>query len=226
MMKKHFVFILVIALVLMLPSCSKDKELTQKVESLEEAVKTLSTENNTLKKQISELESRADSIEDSLSFEVSEYPIRYELTEQSYADFKADFIELTKKQAALYGATEDELKEALAMIEALDGDSLVEEFFYFNSEEGIYVELLDENKLYADGYEEYYLIKEGRLYIDGDECALIDDDAITLVSNDDKIEFTLKMYRTTPKTGSKITLAEKMDKIESKLNEVYYEYFY
>lgn len=41
MMKKHFVFILVIALVFMLPSCSKDKELTQKVEDLEEAVKTL-----------------------------------------------------------------------------------------------------------------------------------------------------------------------------------------
>lgn len=224
-MKKHFVFILVIALVLMLPSCSKDKELTQKVEDLEEAVKTLSTENNTLKKQISELESRADSIEDSLSFEVPEYPVRYELTEQSYADFKADFIELTKKQAAFYGATEDELKEALAMMEALDGASLVEEFFYFNSE-GKYVELLDENKLYTDGYEEYYLIKEGRLYIDGDECALIDDDAITIVVDDYGIGFTLKMYRTTPKTGSKITLAEKMDKIESRLNEVYYEYFY
>lgn len=225
MMKRNIIIILAFIIAFTLISCSgKDKELTAKVDTLTKTVATLSEENKKLKTRIDQLEtaagnmtSRIDGVEESLLFDVPDYPVRYQLTKESYNDFKAQLIEMTKNSADATGVTDEELSEALMMLEFMEESALMDELLGDAS----YIELVDEDTLLLDGESAFYYIEDGALYVYGEKIGVIDDEAVTVTEEDEGITITFKFYRTTPHSGATMTIGEKLDSIETKLDELY-----
>ena len=73
----------------------------------------------------------------------------------------------------------------------------------------------------SDGYISDYYIKDGNLYVDGYKAGLIDEDILTLLIEEDGINVALNFYRVSPKGNEKLTLAERLDAMEVKINEIY-----
>lgn len=226
-MKRNIIIILAVVLMFMLLSCSsKEKELTAKVDNLTKTVTSLGEENRKLKERIDQLEtetgelsSQIGGVEESLLFDVPDYPVRYQLTKESYDDFKAQLIELTKNSAAVTGADEEELNEALMMLEYME-NTLLDEFLGDAS----YIELIDEDTVYLEGETLSYYIEDGYLYIYGGKLGTIDDEVLTITEEDEGLTISFKFYRTTPKSG-KITLGEKIEGIETKIDNLYSSYY-
>ena len=230
-MKKLFFLVVVLFLMLPLASYGNDKDLSAKVDSLTKTVETLTEENRALKasisrydKEIEALKKELDSLKLDYEFDAPLYPVRYELTEKSYAEFKTVLLELTRTFAEVYDVSDDELDAALALIEVYSTESLIEEFF---GEELTFIEILSEGELSFNGDICDYEIRSGKLYI-YDECiGTIDDDTLSFsVDDEDGMRITLNFYRSSPKSGEKISLLEKLEMMESKINATYAYCFY
>lgn len=229
-MKRNIIIILAFIIAFTLISCSgKDKELTAKVDTLTKTVAPLSEENRKLKTRIDQLETTADNltlqidtVEESLLFDVPDYPVRYQLTKESYNDFKAQLVEMTKNSADAAGVTDEELSEALMMLEFMEESAIMDELFGDAS----YIELVDEDTLLLDGESEFYYIEDGALYVYGEKIGVIDDEAITVIEEDEGITITFKFYRTTPPGGSRMTVGEKIESIETKLYELCSSFYF
>lgn len=225
MMKRNIVIVLVIALLMTLVSCSgKDKELTARVDTLTKTVTTLGEENRKLKARVDQLENTAgnltsqiDGVEERLLFDVPDYPVKYQLTQKSYEEFKEQIVELAKNQAGVTGVGDAELEEALMMLEFIEESTLMEEFLGDAS----YIELIDADTVLIDGDTASYTIKDGALYVYGAMVGMIDEEAITVTEEDDGISFTFRFYRTTPRSSGKMTIEEKIGSIENRLDELY-----
>ena len=209
-MKKYPLLLFVLSLVLCLVSCGKDKELILRVDSLSKTIEELSNENKDLQASIK-------SIEEKLEFNAPEYPIIYSLTEKSYEEFKIAMIEAARVYANATGISEDELNETLAMLEVMDINQLVKEI----GGDLINIVFLNEREVNSDGYISDYYIKDGNLYVDGYKAGLIDEDILTLLIEEDGINVALNFYRVSPKGNEKLTLAERLDAMEVKINEIY-----
>ncbi len=230
MMKRNIIIILVIALLVTLVSCSgKDRELTAKVDSLTKTVTTLNEENRKLKARFDALETTAknlttqiNGVEESLLFDVPDYPVRYQLTEKSYADYKAQLVDLMKNSAGVTGVTDEELNEALMMLEYIEESTFMDEFL----QDASYIELVDKETVILDGDSAFYYIEDGELYVYGEKLGLIDEEAITIVEEDDGITLAFKFYRTSPRSGGRMTIGDKFELIEKKIDELYSGYNY
>ncbi len=229
-MKRNIIIVLVVALLVTLVSCSgKDRELTAKVDTLTRAVATLSEENRKLKTRIDQLETTADNltlqidtVEESLLFDVPDYPVRYQLTQESYADFKSQLVDLMTPSAGVTGITDEELNEALMMLEYIEKSTFMDEFL----KDASYIELVDKETLILDGDPAFYYIEDDALYVYGEKIGVIDDEAITVTEEDEGITITFKFYRTTPLGGSRMTVGEKIESIETKLYELCSSYYF
>ncbi len=229
-MKRNIVIVLALALLVLLVSCSgKDKELTARVDTLTKTVTTLGEENKKLKARVDQLETAAgnltsqiDGVKESLLFDVPDYPVRYQLTQESYEEFKAQIVELAKNYAGVTGVSDAELEEALMMLQYIEDGSLMEEFLT----EASYIELIDGNTVLIDGDTASYTIKDGALYVYGAMVGMIDDEAITVTEEDDGISFSVRFYRTTPLSGGKMTIADKIQDIETKISRLQSPYYY
>ena len=222
-MKKLFFLVVVLFLMLPLASYGNDKELTAKVDSLTKTVETLTAENRALKTSVEALKKELESLKLDYEFDAPLYPVRYELTEKSYAEFKTVLLELTRVLAKESDVSDDELAAALALIEVYSTESLIEKFF---GEELTFIEILNEGELSFNGDTCSYEIENGKLYI-YDECiGTIDDDTLSFSVEDDGMRITLNFYRSSPKGGEKISLLEKLEEMESKINAAYAYCFY
>ena len=222
-MKKKFLFCLILVLVsVVLISCGNDKELTAKVDALSETVEALVEENKSLKASLSNLQA----IEESLEFEAPAYPIKYELTEKSYEEFKDFLRETIKAEAKENNASDAELEAVLASLEAYDVSYLVSTAVGSYGEDVTCIELLNEYELSYMGYTGNYSIREGKLYIYDDEVGTINDDVISLINVEGDLAYKLNFYRTSPKSSEKLSLAEKLASMESKINAAYEYCFY
>lgn len=230
MMKRNIVIVLALALLVTLVSCSgKDRELTERVDTLTKTVTTLEEENKILKARVDQLEtaarnmtSRIDGVEESLLFDVPDYPVKYQLTEASYEEFKAQIVEIAKNYAGATGVSDAELEEALMMLEYIEDGSLMEEFLT----EASCIELIDDNTVLIDGDTASYTIKDGALYVYGGMVGMIDEEAITITEEDDGISFSVRFYRTTPLSGGKMTIGEKIRNIETTISRLQSPYYY
>ena len=211
-------------------SCGKDKELTARVDALEEKVESLTEENSRLKASLSEAEGnitalggRADSIEEGLLFDAPSYPVKYELTDKSYEEFKSDLIEIVNTVAKLTDISDEDLSALLEMINLYDTKALVEEVLGTDS---TYVEFISDYELVEDDDTETYTIENGKLYVYGDEVASIDEDKLTITEEAEGMSISINFYRTTPKSSGKVSLKEKLEEIEEKATASYAYCYY
>lgn len=184
-MKKIIIIILIIAAVVPVFSASAGSDLSKRVEELE--------------KDVEYLTKRIEEIEAVLYVTAPDYPVRYTITERSCEEFKTNFL----TQTIIYVADceseriKEQYYEELEYIASLDGAALIEDTFILDTD-SFYIELLDENTISFDGSIGKYEIKNGTLYIDGEEFGIITHDVISFTIEDDSIPFTIKFYRTAP----------------------------
>lgn len=212
MMKRNFLVILLLAVIFVFPCYSKDMELAQRVDILEKTVESLSKENDSLNCRINDLEStlntillKLEGIEESLTFDAPEYPVRYDFTEKSLEDFKRDVSAIVKSMYELYGMSVEELDAGLSYLANYDRDTLVEALF---KDSLAYIELIDENTIFLIDDKEPYTIEDGNLIVYGQKFGTVDDDVLTLTLDDGQITLNFNFYRTSPKRGGKITMGE------------------
>lgn len=212
MMKRNFLVILLFAVLFVFPCYSKDMELAQRVDILEKTVESLNKENDSLNCRINDLEStlntillKLEGIEECLTFDAPEYPVRYDFTEKSLEDFKRDVSAIVKSMYELYGMSEEELDAGLSYLADYDRDTLVEALFEDSS---AYIELIDENTIFLIDDKEPYTIEDGNLIVYGQKLGTVDNDVLTLTLDDGQITLNFNFYRTSPKRGGKITLEE------------------
>lgn len=240
---KKIALVVFFIVVFLLTSC-KDKELIQKVDSMTIQIESLAEENKSLKKQIESLDEgnkslkkqidaikpETESIQSQLVFKAEAYPVDYAITKQSISDFLTLVrSEIVPAIAKAEGASDAELKMALAMLDAMNDEEVLEAFgsgLGIDFEDAPVLQLLNESVLRLDGEEGSYEDKDGVLFVEGQKFGTINEDVIALVAVEDGIEVRFNFYRTTPKSDLNISLSEKLELMNSKLNEVYSYVFY
>lgn len=168
------------------------------------------------------LKEEVESVKNQLMFKAEAYPINYSFTEQSESEFKDFFKSFYMLVLDAQNASNAEREIYMKMFDSMSGRDLLKQGGYDIYE----IEIIDESSLIINGIKEHYLIKNGRLYIDDEMFGSIDEDVLTMIINEDGIEFKINYYRTTPKSNEYIPLSEKLEQISSKLDDLYAYEFY
>lgn len=168
------------------------------------------------------LKKEVESIQNQLMFKAEAYPIKYTFTEQSASECKEFFKEFYTLVLNAHNYSDAERALYMKMFDSTSGQDFLKQVGFDTFE----IEIIDDSSLIIDGSKEHYLIKDGKLFINDEIFGSIDDDAITMIISEDGLELKINYYRTTPKSNEYTSLSEKLEQINSKLDELYAYAFY
>ena len=178
----------------------KLEQASKKIAEIEEVVARLDSQVavnagglSYLENLISNLSDRALEILD-VKFEKDPYPVRYMFTEDSLEEFKGWVLdEILPLAKAELDVSEEEYATVYEEVSALDPQDILDLFDFPGIMDGI--EVVDEDTLIADGYENDYEVVDGKLYVDGELMGTMDDKAIVLSIEEHGVTVRLAFYR-------------------------------
>lgn len=178
----------------------KLEQSSKKIAEIEEVVARLDSQVavnagglSYLENLISNLSDRASEILD-VKFEKDPYPVRYMFTEDSLEEFKGWVLdEILPLAKAELDVSEEEYATVYEEVSALDPQDILDLFDFPGIMDGI--EVVDEDTLIADGYENDYEVVDGKLYVEGEPVGTMDDKAIVLSIEEQGVTVKLAFYR-------------------------------
>ena len=178
----------------------KLEQSSKKIAEIEEVVARLDSQVavnagglSYLENLISNLSDRASEILD-VKFKKDPYPVRYMFTEDSLEEFKGWVLdEILPLAKAELDVSEEEYATVYEEVSALDPQDILDLFDFPGIMDGI--EVVDEDTLIADGYENDYEVVDGKLYVEGEPVGTMDDKAIVLSIEEQGVTVRLAFYR-------------------------------